>query len=770
MKLHSASRLAFVWLFMFLVFSTVIQAQVPAPAESNVTGGIQITLDAPDGIIMVVPSLINKQTHLSWAHLLLGGGNLNALSWNDVSFSRNDSAYSPIVGIVNKQGGIGKQFYIIYQDGVIMQSTASVSGISAPVYVGRDTNYAQFAYTKLMGKNTLYMLMNNGQIDISRNGGQIWQWDTGGASLNSFVDLAVNSYQTAFAFYSPGGTVNLYKQEANSNTWNPISFPAGQLPFSLFIDRRNRIFVGTYGNGVYYSTDTGNTWTRSATNLNGAIVNAFSGFNDDAFGNVYMLTYGGAQLYRSTDSGANWTDISAPIKQHVADSNYLYVINSVAGDTVLTAYTLYGVFVSADQGNTWTAANSGLNETQFNGFYKTTTGRFVETSNNGLFYKDPSANSFTHVLPSSGYGYAGPVLSDTLGNIYTSTHKGPVSGTINFLWNSNDNGTSWQADTGGLLQVASAGSFAVDEYGNEHLSGSGPFGVTWLYKKTRGNNSFDLDTAGLKNGHVGPYYQVNSFMSDNNGSLYMGGGGNASLLTCWRRPITGGNWILDTAGLPGYNPITYLTREYNHNMIATTADGIYYHQLGSWHNVPLPVATGYLAVSAVATDNTGGIIASFMYSPPSYLYSYGYGIYCTHDYGTTWTEVGLKGVNVYGLYNFGDTTYALSDLGIYALTCNGISNPVAIIEIENGSVFSNMSLYPNPASNICHAVFSYSNLSSKTELVIADISGRVIKTIAIAQEINEASFNTSDMSNGIYFCVLKSDDVILEVKKLIVTQ
>ena len=746
-----------------------VLGQVPTPSESNLTGGIQISLAQTVGALLVTPNLLNKQSHISWAYLAPANSNIGNLSWHDVSFSLVDSTYASIAGLVNNPGGAGNQFYIIYQDGTVALSSASTSGVSAPVVLGRDTNYTQFAYTKLAGKSTLYMLMNNGMIDLSHDGGQSWQLDTAGAPVNAFTALALDTFENAYGFYTPGATTKLYKQRAGTNTWSPISSPAGQLSTALFIDRHNRFFISTYGNGVYYSTDTGNTWTQSTTSINGARGGAMA---DDAFGNLYLIANGGAQLYRSVDTGANWTEIGHPIATNEVDSNFINVVNSISGDTVLTAFTEYGVFISTDHGDNWNVINTGLHETQFNGFVKSASGRLVESSNNGLFYKDPQAGAFTHPLPANGFGYAGPILADTLGNIYTTTQNGFISGTTKFYWKSSDNGTSWQPDTSGVLQIRNPGSFGVDEYGNEHMSAHGNFGVQLMYKKTLGGNSYVLDTLGL---HIRPdfFYNIEAIASDDNGRLFIGGGGDASLLTCWSRPINGANWAVDTAGLGGFATITCFTREANHNMIALAGQGLYYHQNSIWNVIPLPTAPngGYLAVNAVAADNSAGIIASFTYSPPSFVYSYGYGIYCTHDHGTTWTPVGLTGVNVYGLYNFGDTTYALSDLGIYALTCNGIDgNPLGIAETESASKGASFILYPNPASGICHAVIAGPAPSSKTEMMIMDVSGRTIKNISMEPDVHEVSFNMGDMNGGIYFCALKSGDSVIAVKKLIVTK
>ena len=764
MKFSLTFRLRSAFFFILCISLITVHPQVPTPSESNIAQCIHIPLSSDNGSILVVPDLINKTSHVSWAHLAADNSNINNVSWNEISFNLPDSTYPAIAGLANKPGS--NQFYIVYQNGTMATSTASSTGLSAPVVLGRDTNYAQFTFTKLVSRNALYLLTANGNIDISRDNGQSWQIDSGGAPFNYFTDLAVDSFNNAYAFYSTGGTVEIYKQEAGSNIWAPVSFPANQLPTSIFIDRQNRFFVSTYTRGVFCSKDTGNTWVRSTTTLNATRGGTFG---DDAAGNIYMTGNGGQQLWRSSDTGATWTEIDTQITALEIDSNYLNVINSISGDSIITASTIYGVFISTNAGNTWTKTNTGRHETQFNGFYKSPSGRLIETSNNGLFYTDAQASSFTRSLPSAGYGYTGPVLADTLGNIYTSTETGFISNTSTFRWISSNNGTTWQADTAGLSQISGGGSFGVDEYGNEYISGHGNFGVQLLYKKNTGSNSFSFDTTGL---YIQSdfFYNIEAIASDYNGRLFIGGGGDANPLTCWSRPINGTNWTIDTAGLGGFATVNYFTHESNHNMIAMTGSGIFYHQAGRWSNIALPaVDTGYLAVTAVAADNSGGIIASFTYTFPSYLNTIGYGIYCTHDHGATWAEVGLKGVNVYALHNFSDTTYALADLGIFALTCNGIVGPLSIAE-PGSALTAKLTLYPNPASNICHAAFTLAAQYSKNEMVVIDISGRIIKTITIAANTDEINFSTGDMNDGIYFCILRSGETVLQVKKLVVTK
>jgi hypothetical protein len=331
------------------------------------------------------------------------------------------------------------------------------------------------------------------------------------------------------------------------------------------------------------------------------------------------------------------------------------------------------------------------------------------------------------------------------------------------FYKSADYGTTWQADTAGISQLSSPGVFGVDEYGNVHCAatGVGSFGAPWPYNKPVGG-SFAPDTAGIGNG-LGQFVSVNAFASDGIGNLFMGAGGNASKLICWRRPVNGGAWVPDTAGFEAFTVVTYLTCDTSHNMLAL-ANHIYRRQNGVWNIIPPPNVTGNGSLEAISTDNTGGILAAVS---PAFNNS-GNGVYCTHDLGATWNFVGLEGIHVYALYSFGDTTYALSDRGIYALTCGGVI--LGISQPQQAQAASHLSLYPNPAQGDCNAVFTLPASSAKSEFDIVDVSGRILKTIPVPTGTNTLNFGTDNFSRGIYFCVLKADDLVVDVRKLVVVK
>ncbi len=603
---------------------------------------------------------------------------------------------------------------------------------------------------------------DGGIIGVSRDTGVTWTIDTSGLGYISWfsMDTAQNVYAVNQSHTA------LYYQNANiTNVWHKMgAFPVGVNPQYVYIDRRNRFFVGTNGHGVYYSYDTGHTWTQGITGLAG--VNC-ANMNDDAFGNIYLINGLGLNIYRSVNGGATWTE--PPGDTGITNrssflSNAFNLINCVSGDTVLNAATQFGLYFSKDSGKTWVQNDTGLAEGTLNGFWKFANGRLLETSGNGVFWLNKGDSIWHKPLPTNGYGTAGIVLADTIGNVYVNNISSGVDAST---MKSADNGTTWQTDTLGNYLVT--GPWWVDQYGIEHnVNTDFSSAVSIVYKKT-GNNPYVLDTAGIGfiNGSI--FYGVNSFGSDGAGYLYMSGKLTPAP-NILRRPILGGKWVADTTGSAGLF-FAALAHDANHNMIASPLwlhTGIYYRKAGIWTSMPYPSAIpSYDNVAAIACDNTGGTLVAFTGYDFVSNSNIGTGVYCTQDYGMTWNYVGLDTVYVNQLVNCGgDTTYALTTgQGVYRLVCSGVitSSPStkSISKLENS-----VSLYPNP--NNGNFTLEYKLPVNSGEFRILDIMGKVVYTSNISNREGKQNIDASLLNNGIYLWEVFSGNGLVDKGKIAV--
>ncbi|MDB5283348.1 MAG: BNR/Asp-box repeat protein [Bacteroidota bacterium] len=748
MKLTN-TPLAFVFCLLFV---QLCRAQVATPPETNLTtsatitvGGNAVSISA-NGYSEVI-NVMNEWTSVPTKTYTgyINGGN--------------------IVSISPKPGaGHENQYYVLFTRGEIALHTVTIVNNTIHVsgkLLGRWNLAVNSTGFKKIAGDALYVL-NNGIVGETIDSTATWTYDTTGAP--NILDFAMD---TAQGLYAVGSTGKLFYQPAIGTSWSQLSgFPSGQSPQSVYVDRRNRVFVGTNANGVYYSTNAGSSFTQGNTGLGSQQCRRMC---DDIFGNVYMINNGGTEMYRSSDGGNSWVRIDTAITNRFAPAQGFPVfINDVRGDSVLQVASAAGRFFTRDQGTTWVMDNSGLRETYLNGFYKTGTGRLVETSNNGVFYLDAGNNNWQRPLPTDGYASAGRLYADTIGNIYVTAVNANSAAQI---MKSNDNGTTWQPDTLGLYQItANAGGYYVDEAGNQHLANDNYSTGATCYTKAPGA-SFVPDTLGIGIPHH-LYDNINAFGTDRAGYLYLSGTFTGTP-NVWRRPVAGGTWVPDTAGI-GTNTFLGMISDHNHTVIGSpmiSHSGIWYrNNSGVWTSITTPsVISAFANVTAMAADNSGGLLVAFSAYDFSSNSSLSQGIFCTHDYGATWNHVGLDSFYITQLVNNGDSTYALAQGGgIFALTCAGVVGDITTGIAQSEPVPVNqLTLYPNPTSGTCHMRVNEA-FAAQSLLAIYDITGKMLFQLPVPEGAKEMSFDTHNIPSGIYFCVLKSNNASVAVKKLVV--
>ena len=134
--------------------------------------------------------------------------------------------------------------------------------------------------------------------------------------------------------------------------WIKTKGPNSGRVFSLAIDTlTNNIFAGTEGNGVFKSTDKGETWVSFNSGLGGNVVYDLA---IDGNNRIYAAL-SQAGLFRSALDADNWENISP------RDTTVWAVAFSPAGP--IFAGTSAGFYRSTDDGVNWQAKNNGLTDT-----------------------------------------------------------------------------------------------------------------------------------------------------------------------------------------------------------------------------------------------------------------------------------------------------------------------------------------------------------------------------------------------------------------------
>jgi Secretion system C-terminal sorting domain len=239
----------------------------------------------------------------------------------------------------------------------------------------------------------------------------------------------------------------------------------------------NNLFAGTYGFGVYLSTNNGGSWTQTSLNnqnvyslaANGN--NVFAGTADSVGGGVYRTTNNGANwtlvlnnlgvpslaangnnifagtfisgVYRTTNNGANWTLVF----------NNQSVFALAANGNNIFAGTFIGVYRTTNNGANWTLVlHNVFAGTFLNGVYRTT--------NNGTTWTQTSVNN-QDVLS----------LAVSGNNVFAGTG----SPTPNGVFVSNDNGANWTQRNEGFPPTIDIHALCI--FNNYIFAGSESYGV-----------------------------------------------------------------------------------------------------------------------------------------------------------------------------------------------------------------------------------------------------------------------------------------------------
>ncbi len=596
-----------------------------------------------------------------------------------------------------------------------------------------------------IGGDAIYAITSNGVYVNRDSTTNIWTIDTTGLGSVFLNDIALDTLLNAF-LATPNG---LFEQAPDSTGWSLVSGLIGGVN-TVFVDRMDRIYASTYS-GVYYSTDDGESWHSNNSGLTSYIATKFG---EDIFENIYTID--GAGVFRSDSGTSAWARIDTPITKMILDpiNSYSPPFNDINGDSVLYLATNYGCFMSTDRGTSWTESNQGISAENLYGFANSSDRNFVST-NLGLYYEKKNDTVWTKVFPQNGYETGTAIYADMNGNLYT---QGPllnnsVYGSLPTNWKSTDDGTTWFPDTAGLTAIGTGQipKYFADANGVQHYMFSGS--AAECYAKSSGSPWLP-DTAGWG---ILPQNYANVFGVDGEGNLFAAITNTITYTgLLLRRPLSGGTWVLDTAGLNG--AIIYsITPDNAGNLYAGTwGSGIYKKTGSKWSSISLPGGLGGNSAFVTAEDNSGALFAGFATQGSNFNYVW-HGVYFTTDGGSSWTSVGLDSIAVIALVPSGDSIYAVTYYdGLYTLTRTGA---LSVRQMSNTPAsFALFQNYPNPF-NPSTAISYQLSAVSRVTLKIYDVLGREVAKLVDGLQtsgIHSVTFDASRYASGVYFYKLEA--------------
>ncbi len=445
------------------------------------------------------------------------------------------------------------------------------------------------------------------------------QWSqSGGPEGGEIRALAIHPTTTTTMYAGTYGG-GVWKTTNSGTTWSAAnSGLTNHYVYALAIDPATptTLYAATNGGGVFKSTDAGSTWNSVFTGYSNVAAIAIDPSTPST---IYIGTSGGG-IYKSTDNGSNW---------NTANSGFMNLyISGVIVDPA-TPSTLYagtlggGVYKSTDSGANWNTANTGLSDPSLYALAidpDTPSTLYAATWGSGVFKTTDGGDNWS--LASTGLTnlllYTIAVDPSTPSTLYTGTYGGGVFKSV-------DSGDNWSAVNSGLSNK-SLRALAVDPTTSGTLYAGTAGGV---YASTNSGTSWSEANGNLQ------VTNVTTIISDpvSPSIIYAGvlGGG------VYRSADLGATWFVNNTGLTNTNVNVIAVDPANNTTIyAGTNGGIFKSTDGgsNWSSIKSSVVVWALAVDPTTT--------STLYAGTS-----GGGILKSTDTGTTWNAIntGLSGLS-----------------------------------------------------------------------------------------------------------------------------
>jgi len=268
--------------------------------------------------------------------------------------------------------------------------------------------------------------------------------------------------------------------------WQQTGGPYGGDIYCLAINSVGHIFAGTNGNGIYRSSDNGNSWIQVNTGLTNKTVYALAINSSD-----HLFAGTDAGVFRSIDNGDHW-------EQKGLSGKVFSIAINPAGHLYASSYS--GIFRSTTNGDSWSL--------KYRGPYEPFEVRTITINSSwhiffGLWnyvFRSTDNGDNWRKLNTTWQGTVYVLFNIPMGTIFTGTGSG--------IFRSSNNGDNWIEVSTGLVNK-DVRSFAF-ESGGQIFAGTYGGGVyrsdnngdTWTSINTGLTNPFVLALAISSSGHL----------------------------------------------------------------------------------------------------------------------------------------------------------------------------------------------------------------------------------------------------------------------------
>ncbi len=179
------------------------------------------------------------------------------------------------------------------------------------------------------------------------------------------IEFIGNDTILVSSILNPGIFIGVY----NSGVWNFNRVENREVCSKMSCGGTNTFYCGSLGQGVFKSTDNGQSWNIQKNNLYAQALISRGAASQIPDSTLYFIDFGG-NVYRTSDWGVNWTALQNFLSYGYAvetapfDPNFVIVsaLNIAVVGTTMTHYTIY---TSTDAGASWNPVDSTYNASDF---------------------------------------------------------------------------------------------------------------------------------------------------------------------------------------------------------------------------------------------------------------------------------------------------------------------------------------------------------------------------------------------------------------------
>ncbi|HMY71590.1 MAG TPA: BACON domain-containing carbohydrate-binding protein, partial [Blastocatellia bacterium] len=259
----------------------------------------------------------------------------------------------------------------------------------------RSTNGPMAGSVTALFKDGERLLAATGDsIYVSTNQGRNWKRaDIETRSIGfGFSPIYITSFARAGSSLYAGSTNELLRSKDNGQTWTTVS--AG-IPFIQRIKTVGaNIFALSRFAGIFASFDEGESWTLLTTPADSSLDFTISGTN------LFVTTEKG--VFRSTDLGRSWLAANNGLPSFDPQTRTISSSMVRLGSKLFVGYYSYStfdlsqpfssVYVSSDQGRSWTEARTGFGDAIIGNLFAAGTDVFTGTSRGVFRFNESGMN------------------------------------------------------------------------------------------------------------------------------------------------------------------------------------------------------------------------------------------------------------------------------------------------------------------------------------------------------------------------------------------